>query len=101
MDDRSDVMVKARISDKCSISVLRQPNGTNCLTYRGGGGGGTWDFANPTQATIPTARIIHPNMSYLRSLLFFFFEDACNRKEKIKPKLQKGQAIKKTKCKAV
>lgn len=32
-----------------------------------------WDFAIPTHATIPTAKIIHPNMSYLRSLLFFFF----------------------------
>lgn len=48
---------------------------THHLSYRGGGGGGggTWDFANPTHATIPTARITHPNMSYFRSLLFFFF----------------------------
>lgn len=38
-----------------------------------GGGGGMFDFANPTHATMPTARIIHPNMSYFRSLLFFGF----------------------------
>lgn len=45
------------------------------LAYLGGvgGGGGMWDLANPTHATIPTARITHPNMSYFRSLLFFFF----------------------------
>lgn len=42
-------------------------------TYRGAGGGGTLDFANPTHATKPTASIIHPNMSYFRSLLPFFF----------------------------
>jgi len=48
---------------------------SNGFTYRGGegGGGGRFDFANPTHATMPTARIIHPNMSYFRSLLFFFF----------------------------
>lgn len=39
-----------------------------------GGGGGKWDLAKPTHATMPTARIIHPNTSYLRSLLFFFFD---------------------------
>lgn len=35
------------------------------------GGGGMWDFAIPIHATIPTARITHPNMSYFRSPLFF------------------------------
>lgn len=35
-----------------------------------GGGGGMLDFAIPTHATMPTARITHPNMSYFRSLLF-------------------------------
>jgi hypothetical protein len=38
------------------------------------GGGGTLDFAIPTQATMPTARIIHPNISYFRSLFVFFLE---------------------------
>jgi hypothetical protein len=38
------------------------------------GGGGTWDFAIPIHATIPTARIIHPNISYFRSLFAFFLE---------------------------
>lgn len=42
-----------------------------CSAYLGGGG--TWDFAKPTHATMPTASIIHPKMSYLRSLLFLFF----------------------------
>lgn len=42
--------------------------------YRGDGGGGMLDFAIPTHATIPTARIIHPNMSYFKSLLFFDLE---------------------------
>lgn len=37
-----------------------------------GGGGGILDFAYPIHATIATARITHPNMSYLRSLLFGF-----------------------------
>jgi hypothetical protein len=37
-------------------------------------GGGTLDFAIPTQATMPTARIIHPNISYFRSLFVFFLE---------------------------
>lgn len=32
------------------------------------------DLAIPTHATIPTARIAHPNMSYLRSLLFCFLD---------------------------
>ena len=73
------------------INVQSLPETTKGLTHLGGGGGGgggNWDFANPTHATIPTARIIHPNMSYLRSLLFFFFKVVCNRTEKDKSKLQ-------------
>lgn len=42
--------------------------------YLGGGGGGMLDFASPTHATMPTARIIHPHMSYLRSLLLLALE---------------------------
>lgn len=83
------------ISLKLMINVQSPPESTKCQTHLGGGGGGgNWDFANPTHATIPTARIIHPNMSYLRSLLFFFFKVVCNRREKDKLKSQMCQLIK-------
>lgn len=45
--------------------------------YHRGGGGGTFALANPTQATIVTARITHPNISYFKSLLFCAF-GPCN-----------------------
>lgn len=51
------------------------------------GGGGTWDFAIPTHATIPTARIIHPKMSYLKSLLFLFFLETWNTSYREKKRL--------------
>ena len=95
MDDGSDVLLNFLHNQlETMINVQSLPEMTKCLTHRGGGGG-TWDFANPTHATMPTARIIHPNMSYLRSLLFFFFEDVCNRREKSMLKLQVYQLIKK------
>lgn len=75
MDDGSDVLLNFLHNQlETMINVQSLPEMTKCLTHRGGGGG-TWDFANPTHATMPTARIVHPNMSYLRSLLFFYFED--------------------------
>jgi len=48
---------------------------SNSFAYRGagGGGGGRFAFANPTQVTMPIARITHPSMSYFVSLFFFFF----------------------------
>lgn len=49
------------------------------------GVGGTFDFAIATHETIPTARIIHPHISYFRSLDAAFFE-FWNMKIKIKQK---------------
>lgn len=45
---------------------------TSITAYRGGGEG-TLALANPTHATIVTASITQPNMSYFRSLLFCDF----------------------------
>lgn len=45
------------------------------LSHLGAGGGvGIWCFAKPTHATMPTARITQPSMSYLRSLFAFVFD---------------------------
>jgi hypothetical protein len=57
------------------ILINQQCIKRNGFTYRGGGGGGggRFDLAKPTHATMPTARINHPAMSYFRVLSFFFF----------------------------